>query len=169
MRFFTPSLLILGAFIIGGVIFKATAPTSCNGIMANDSVFVLTGDARRIPFAMHQMNQYPNTNLYIIGAGAEYVPTNIRHVSVESDSKSTYQNALAIKKIATESNLHRIVLVTTVDHINRAMRLVRDELPNVIVIACPVQLHGMPAPKRLERWATEYVKYIVTLLGIKES
>jgi hypothetical protein len=30
-------------------------------------------------------------------------------------------------------------------------------------------LAGMPVGKRLERWTTEYIKYIVTMIGIKES
>ena len=170
MKFLTPSFLLLGIFVIGGMVFKSSAPRGCGEIMPDDTIFVLTGDARRIPFAMRTLQQYPDTDVYIIGAGAE---TNIfdstRPVTVESESKSTYQNALAIKKIVEKTGLDRIVIITTEDHINRASYLIRHELPSTEIVTCPATLYGMPATRRLERWTTEYIKYIVTMFGIKEG
>lgn len=149
--------------------FKSMAPTRCATLLPYDSIFVLTGDARRIPFAMRQLRRYPSADLYIIGAGAQGSFAAAERVTVESDSKSTYQNALAIKKIADTQGLDRIVLVTTVDHFNRARYLIRQELPHIEITACPVPLAGMPVSRRVERWATEYIKYIGTLIGIRES
>ena len=169
MKILTPSLLILGAFVLGGIMFKTLAPNRCATIIPNDTIFVLTGDVRRIPFAMRQLNKHPGTNLYIIGAGAQGAIKNNQKVIIESNSKSTYQNALAIKKIADIQGLTRLVLVTTQDHLNRARYLIKHELPDTEIVACPVPLNGMPAPKRLERWTTEYVKYLATILGMKES
>lgn len=166
-RLITPSFICFSLFILGGMIFKLTAPIQCGTILPKDHIFVLTGDQRRIPFAMRKMRDFPDTNLYIIGAGAQGkidLPATI-----ESQSKSTYQNALAIKDIATRHNLTRLVIITTEDHINRAMYLIQNELPDTEIIACPATLAGMPPGKRLERWATEYIKYIVTMLDIKES
>ena len=68
-----------------------------------------------------------------------------------------------------KTGLDRIVIVTTEDHINRAEYLVRHELPETEIIMCPATLYGMPAARRLERWTTEYIKYIVTMFGIKEG
>lgn len=165
MKLIPTSFLLLGFFAMGFAVFKSTAPTRCATILPNDTIFVLTGDSRRIPFAMRKVRQYPNAKLYVIGAGGY---ENDRAI-VESDSKSTYQNARAIKKIADENGLNRLVLITTVDHFNRARLLIRGELPDVDIVACPVQLTGMDVPKRLERWITEYIKYAGTLIGIKES
>ena len=165
----TPSFVLLGCFVIGGMFFKSSTPRYCGQIYNNDSIFVLTGDERRIPFAIRKMHEYPNADLYIIGVGAPG-PLNLgRPAIIESTSKSTYQNALAIKKIVTDKNLKRIVIITTEDHINRAKYLIRSELPNTEIVACPATLIGMPPAKRLERWTTEYIKYIVTMFGIKES
>jgi uncharacterized SAM-binding protein YcdF (DUF218 family) len=168
MRFFTPSLLILSFFVLGGAIFKSTAPRNCATILPDDSIFVLTGDTRRIPFAVRQMRRYPKSHLYIIGAGASNVFKSDR-ITTESSSKSTYQNAMAIKKIADAQGLNRIVLITTVDHYNRAKYLIAEQLPNTEIVACPVSLLGMPVARRLERWTTEYIKYIGTMIGIRES
>jgi hypothetical protein len=52
---------------------------------------------------------------------------------------------------------------------NRTLYLLRTTLPDTDIIACPASLTGMPTPIRLKRWAVEYLKYIVTLCGIKES
>ncbi len=169
MKYLTPSLLLVLCFVFGGAIFKWSAPRSCADILKDDSIFVLTGDARRIPYAMKKLHEHPDADLYIIGAGAVISDTIAQRATIESESKSTYQNAIAIKNIATRTGLDRLVLVTTEDHINRALYLVRHELPDTEIVACPVRLTGMSAGKRLERWAVEYVKYIVTLLGIKES
>lgn len=160
-------LIVMMLFVLGGIIFKRSTPTECGEILPDDSIFVLTGDARRIPFAVKLMEKYPDTDLYIIGAGA----TTMTDVSatIESESQSTYQNATAIRQIVTSAGLDRIVLVTTEDHILRARHLIKSELPDIEIVVCPVRLTGTPAVKRLERWGTEYVKYIVTMLGIKES
>lgn len=169
-RLLRPSFLVFFIFVIGGMLFKSHTPHECDKITPYDSIFVLTGDERRIPFAMNKTRQFPETELYIIGAGAPkeniHAPT---HAIIETKSKSTYQNALAIKKIADKNKLDRIVIITTEDHTNRAKHLIQSELPHTQIITCPAPLIGMPAGKRLERWATEYIKYIVTLIGIKES
>ncbi len=170
MKFLTPSFVVLGMFVVGGMVFKSYAPRTCGEIMPDDSVFVLTGDVRRIPFAMRMVQQFPATDVYIIGAGAETAASDTPHpVMVESESKSTYQNAIAIRKIVETSGLERIVIVTTEDHMNRAEYLIRHELPTTEIVACPATLYGMPPARRVERWTTEYIKYLVTMIGIKEG
>lgn len=169
MRILRPSFLLFGAFVFGGVVFKLTSPNDCNFIMSNDSIFVLTGDFRRIPFAMQQMDKYPDSDLYIIGAAPDGGYEKTGRAVIESGSKSTYQNALAIREIAKKSGLDRLVLITTEDHMSRAKFLVQSELPRAQIVACPVRLSEMSPSRRLERWLIEYVKYLVTMLGIKES
>ena len=150
--------------------YKSATPRGCAEILPDDTVFVLTGDARRIPYAMHQTRALPDADVYIIGAGATGLDNIHERAQIESESKSTYQNAIAIRDIVKNTGLKRIVLVTTEDHMNRAYYLVRRELPNIDIALCPVPLTGMPAPKRLERWGTEYIKYIVTtVFRIKEG
>lgn len=169
MRFLTPSLLILTCFVIGGTVFKSMAPRTCGTILPDDTIFVLTGDMRRIPFAMRQLRKHPDTELYIIGAGERTSFDMSRRVMIESESKSTYQNALAIREIANRTGLDRIVLITTEDHMNRAKYLIQRELPYSEIVTCPVPLADMPVTKRLERWTVEYIKYIATMFGINEG
>lgn len=169
MKVFTPSFLILGFFVLGGMIFKLTSPLSCGPILPNDNIFVLTGDARRVPYALNQTKQYPMARIHIIGAGGHNFNTGKHHVTMETKSKSTYQNALAIERIVRQKHLKRIVVVTTEEHMKRATHLIRLETPDTELVTCSAPLTGMPASQRLQRWTVEYVKYLVTLFGIKEG
>ncbi|MBR3510610.1 MAG: YdcF family protein [Alphaproteobacteria bacterium] len=143
-------------------------PPRCGSLIENDNIFVLTGDTRRIPYALKKLDNIKYGKLYIIGAGANNI-INSPHTIIESASKSTYQNALAIKNIVQTNLLERIVIVTTEDHMNRALYLLRNEMPNIDIVACPASLTGMSTPARLKRWTIEYIKYIVTMFGIKEG
>ena len=169
MKLLNPSFILLGLFVLGGIVFKLSSPNHCADIMPDDSIFVLSGDARRVPFAIKQMKKYKYTDLYIIGAGANTSKVNRGYAIIESFSKSTYQNALAIKEIVQKSGLDRIVVITTEDHIHRAKYLIQSELPDTKIVMCPATLSEMTAARRLERWTIEYVKYIVTMFGIKEG
>lgn len=169
MKLLRPSFLLLGIFVLGGIVFKLTSPNDCDFILDNDSIFVLTGDFRRVPFAMRQIEKYPDADLYIIGAGLNPQYQNTERAIIESESKSTYQNALAIKGIVEKSGLDRIVIITTEDHIQRATFLVKSELPDTQIVSCPVTLHEMKPARRLERWLVEYVKFLITMVGIKEG
>lgn len=168
MKYIPLSLILIFCFIFGGLMFKSMTPPRCGSLMEKENIFVLTGDTRRIPYAMRKLQTLKYGQLYIIGAGATNIP-DIEHVYVESVSKSTYQNALAIKYIVQSENMNRIVVVTTEDHMNRALYLLRAEMPDIDIVACPASLTGMQTPSRLKRWTIEYIKYIVTMFGIKEG
>ena len=169
MKYIPASLVLIVCFVFGGIMFKSMTPLRCESLNQDDTIFVLTGDARRIPYALKKLDSLQYGNLYVIGAGTITAIPNHVHTNIESASKSTYQNAVAIKKIVHEKNLNRIVVVTTEDHMNRALYLLRETLPETDIIACPASLTGMPTPSRVKRWTVEYIKYIVTLFGIKES
>ena len=169
MKYIPVSLVLIFCFVFGGIMFKSMTPLRCETLQEDDNIFVLMGDARRIPYALKKLESLQYGNLYVIGAGAINAIPNHTHINVESVSKSTYQNTLAIKDIVKNKDLHRIVVVTTEDHMNRALYLLRTTLPETDIVACPASLTGMPAPSRVRRWTIEYIKYIVTMFGIKES
>lgn len=166
---FNPLLLPAAALVAGFVFFKM-AVQPCGDIAGNANIFVLTGDIRRIPFALKKLEHHPKRKLYIIGAGAPRFDTEFdSQIDVESTSKTTYENAVAIRHIVHKNMMGSIVVITTVDHMNRAMFLIKQQLPYIVVEGCPVPLSHMPAEKRLERWITEYVKFIGTFLGVSQK
>jgi hypothetical protein len=157
-----PALLFVGGFIA----FKMVTP-ECGLIPDDAQMFVLTGDARRIPFAIQKLENHPHRKLHVIGAGAPKLETEFSaRIEIENQSKSTYENAVAINHIARKKLLREIVVITTVDHINRAVFLIKKKAPYVKVIACGVPLTKMPATKQLNRWLEEYIKFLGTLIGI---
>lgn len=162
-----PSLIFFAAVVAGGLAFVAMTPNRCSDIAADSSIFVLTGDARRIPFAKKLLDGFPKRNLYIIGVGGGVSNHADNRIHFEVDSRNTYENAIAIKKIVADNNLFHIVVITTEDHMNRSFGLIKKELPNIAVTACPVPLTDMPVQMRIWRWGSEYFKYIGTLLGFK--
>lgn len=168
IKYIPISFLFICCFVFGGIMFKSVTPPRCESLMQNDTIFVLTGDERRIPYALKKLEDLQYGNLYIIGAGGHKI-TEREHVRIETQSKSTYQNSLAIKQIVEKNDLRRIVIITTEDHMNRSLYLLRNVLPETDIIPCPASLTGMPTPMRVRRWGLEYIKYIVTLFGIRES
>ncbi|MCL2331753.1 MAG: YdcF family protein [Proteobacteria bacterium] len=167
-----PSLLILAAVVAGGAAFRLSTPNTCAQLSADDEIFVLTGDVRRIPFAVKLLDGFPGRRLFIVGAGARtvsgLVPANLMpRIELESESKNTYENALAVREIVLARGFRRIAIITTEDHMNRAMLLVSRELPDTVILACPVALRNMPKGDRIARWTFEYFKYIGTLAGFK--
>jgi uncharacterized SAM-binding protein YcdF (DUF218 family) len=165
---FNPYILAAAIFVGGGVAFKLATPV-CGEIPDNAAMFVLTGDARRIPFAVKKLENYPKRRLYIIGAGTPALDTAFAgQIEIENKSKSTFENAVAIRHIVHKNFMTSITVITTEDHVNRAAFLIKRQIPYAKINACPVTLNGMPATKRLERWAAEYVKFIGTLFGLQQ-
>jgi uncharacterized SAM-binding protein YcdF (DUF218 family) len=166
---FNPYLLPVLLFAGGFAAFKLSAP-EC-GIIPDDAhIFVLTGDARRIPFALPMLDGHPRRRLYVIGAGTPTLDTKFAgQMEIENKSKSTFENAVAIRHIVRRELLSDITVITTGDHMNRAVLLIKRQAPMIRVNACPVPLSKMPAAKRLERWLEEYIKFIGTFLGINQK
>jgi uncharacterized SAM-binding protein YcdF (DUF218 family) len=174
LKLLRPSLLFLIAFIAGAVWFKMSAPKTCPTLGADAKIFVLTGDVRRIPFATKLLYDFPDRRLYIVGVGTHNFSPMIsdkirRQIDIEKDSKTTLENAIAIAEIVQAQGFKKIVLVTTADHMMRSELLIRRRLPDTKITPCPVQLNGMPAPRRLERWGLEYLKYLGTLVGLESK
>lgn len=163
---FNPYLLPIVIFVGGFVAFKMSVP-ECPAIPENAHIFVLTGDPRRIPFALEKLEKYPRRRLYIIGAGTPTFETEYQsQIEIESDSKTTHENATAIRRISQKRLLTEIVLITTEDHVNRSRFLIKKEVPYIKVKVCPVPLTKMQASKRLERWVEEYVKFLGSVVGL---
>jgi len=166
-----PYIFIPFLFIAFGVWFKSSAPSYCPWLSTSEQIFVLTGDARRIPFAMEKLDGFPARTLFVIGTVPDYmnhVPEQFRaQTRIEYHSRTTQENAIAIGQIVRENNLRRITIVTTEDHIPRAMMLMRRHAPNTEIIACPVPLSNMDAARQLDRWLNEYIKWLGTSIGIE--
>ena len=86
---------------------------------------------------------------------------------VENNSFSTYENAVACRKIIEERNFHQVVLVTEASHLPRAVRCFRAQGIDVIPSGCqyrsshlvaqlPAALPGLDAAKMVQRSCHEW-------------
>ena len=116
IKYIPVSLLFICCFVFGGIMFKSVTPPRCESLLQDDSIFVLTGDERRIPYAIKKLDDLQYGNLYIIGAGAKNI-TDREHVSIESQSKSTYQNSLAIKSVISPPRIDVVAATGSVDRL----------------------------------------------------
>ena len=164
-----PYILLPLLFVAGGIWFRQGAPRTCPHLSEAEHIFVLTGDARRIPFAKRLLEDNPYRKLHIIGVGGDVpIAADLRgQVSTESASRTTHENALAIRAITDLYGIRRFAIVTTEDHMPRAMLLAERHVPGAIIIPCPVPLRNMDASRRLNRWFDEYLKFISTLIGVE--
>jgi uncharacterized SAM-binding protein YcdF (DUF218 family) len=173
-KLLTPSLILLLILGGGAVVFKLETPNRCAYVRGDDTLFVLTGDVRRIPYAMKLLEHHPNRRLQIVGVGgheyASMIPEKFRHrVGIETESRSTYENSVAVRKIVRSAGMNRVVIVTTEDHMNRSLLLIKRQLPRTAIIPCPVRLQKMSPEQRLARWGLEYLKYVATIFGLERK
>jgi len=163
----SPYLLPLTLFAGGFLWFWTASTPACPTLATDAKIFVLTGDARRIPFALDKLSEHPGRQLYIIGVGGPTLDVRYQHkTEIENESRSTYENAVAIRHIVRRDNLRSIVIITTEDHMNRSLFFIRGQLPQTELIPCPVPLSNMVASRQLERWIEEYIKFIGALVGL---
>jgi uncharacterized SAM-binding protein YcdF (DUF218 family) len=88
-------------------------------------------------------------------------------VIVENNSFSTYENAIACRKIIEEKNFRQVVLVTDASHMPRAVRCFRAQGIDVVASGCqyrsshlvaqlPAALPGIDAAKMVQRSCHEW-------------
>ena len=65
MKYIPISLVLIFCFVFGGIMFKSVTPPRCGSLIENDNIFVLTGDIRRIPYALQKLEHLHYGKLYI--------------------------------------------------------------------------------------------------------
>lgn len=143
----------------------------------NDLTVVLAGGRGRIKQALELVAQGRSKKLVIIGAGAaleEIIPQREWPVGVakdlvqiETESNSTFQNALKIRDFVLSQHLREVTVVTSFYHVLRTRLILRRVLPrwtNVSVVG--VQTANYKAegfwihPLSLRLSAEETLKYV---------
>lgn len=161
------SLLILVVFI--GLLVFLTAVPECRNV-SSKNIVVVTGAAERIPRALEIMRLNPDARLLISGAGSHQLrlPPDMK-IEIETTSKTTFENSLAIKSWVLENGFNDIALITSDYHMWRTMLLTRRQLPFTKIETCAVSPDGLTRRKRLELWMKEFGKYFMTIFGINEK
>ncbi|MDR0319573.1 MAG: YdcF family protein [Rickettsiales bacterium] len=165
---FRPSSLIVLIIVILGVVFVHAVP-ECRAVRSKNIV-VVTGDKTRIPKAIEIAEIRGDSRLFISGAGSHdlKLPKNMK-IEIETESKTTYENSIAIRDWVLRHGFDDIALITSDYHMWRTLLLVRRQLPFTKVEVCPVESPGMTRRRKLELWITEFGKYIMTMVGVNDK
>ncbi|MFC4167862.1 YdcF family protein [Teichococcus aestuarii] len=166
-----PALLLLGglALFAGQSRARPEAP-----LATTDGIAVLTGGPQRVDAGLHLLAEGRARWLIISGAGRDATleelaqragldPTPLAgRVTMGRAATSTRGNGLEVAEWARARQIGSLRVVTAAFHMPRALLELRRTLPEVTLVAHPVQAAG-PRPGLLLR---EYGKLIGAMLGL---
>ncbi|MBI4403732.1 MAG: YdcF family protein [Deltaproteobacteria bacterium] len=118
----------------------------------SEAIVVLTGDRGRIPRALELLRRTHTRLLIVSGAKkgaklsdiiniqgrAENIQQIWGKIVLESQSASTFENAVHTGPILSRYGVRRIVLVTSEYHLPRALKIFHEVLPELEIIGYPV-------------------------------
>lgn len=166
--------LILVGYLFVSFIYSDSSKR--NEVMLLDAIVVLTGGTGRIEAGASLLSEGRAPVLILSGVNKEsdlksiFFKVNIAldtsRIIIEAGAKSTYENAVEVRKILREKGLKDIILVTSNYHIKRALYIFRKVLPEEVMI----YPYPVPSPNFDEkRWwrsatsirivTTEFIKF----------
>ena len=180
LALYISSLLIF--FLIYGFItfLKKIQYNQENFNYQTDGIAVLTGGKGRISLGLELFNKNKNIRLIISGVDKKVsdksiIPNDLKNkssITIDKDSKSTYQNAKIINKWASKYKIQNVSIITSYYHMPRSMILMQSLSPSINFYAYPVE-------KKISNKTTfrdsilyyfflmeEYIKYLVSHLII---
>lgn len=181
MRRVILSIAILGiAWAIGLIVFVATLPDSeGDAAVKADGIVVYTGlGGARVATAMALMGDGAGSRLLISGVNPEISRDELAKlwpgeiaafdccVDLGLEARSTEGNALEVRDWARDHGFGSLILVTSDYHMPRALLETRAKLPDIAIIAHPVEsglLGANGKPETVDAWrklALEYTKFL---------
>ncbi|MDR0448922.1 MAG: YdcF family protein [Rickettsiales bacterium] len=160
-----PSSLLVLVVMILALVFVHSVP-ECRSVKSKN-IAVVTGDKTRIPRAFEIAKETPGARVLISGAGSNdlKLPAGMK-IEIETKSKTTYENSLAIRDWVLKNGFDDIAIITSDYHMWRTMLLLRRQLPFTKIEACAVESQGLTKRHRMELWIREFGKYVMTMVGI---
>ena len=147
LALYISSLFIL--FLIYGFVtfLKKIQYDQVNFNSQTDGIAVLTGGKGRISLGLELFNKNNNLRLIISGVDKKVsdksiIPNDLKNksfITVDKDSKSTYQNAQIINKWASKYKLQNISIITSYYHMPRSLMLIQSLSPSIKFYAYPVK------------------------------
>ena len=147
LALYISSLFIL--FLIYGFVtfLKKIQYDQVNFNSQTDGIAVLTGGKGRISLGLELFNKNNNLRLIISGVDKKVsdksiIPNDLKNksfITIDKDSKSTYQNAHIINKWASKYKLQNITIITSYYHTPRSLILIQSLSPSINFYAYPVE------------------------------
>ena len=167
-------------YVAGFLLFVATLPARPTQTLKADGIVALTGGDARLDAAVALLEGGTGKRLLISGVNKSSTKDELRRLSnggrrfdcctdLDYAAEDTYGNA---EETAAWAALHRfrsLIVVTAGYHMPRSLRLFHSLMPNVKLIAYPVEPAGVDMaawwhPGTLHLLHNEYLKYVASLV-----
>jgi uncharacterized SAM-binding protein YcdF (DUF218 family) len=158
-----------------------------------NNIVILTGGSNRIKDGLKIINNFnksdlKNIKLLISGTGKGFTKLSVNNIlskkndfysfikcciKLDSKSKNTYSNAIQTKVWVNKNKINQFVLITSNYHMPRALLELKEQMPNINIIAYPIY----PTKHEIKKWIysfetfslvlAEYSKFQLAKLRIK--
>ncbi len=173
-------LALLG-YGLSFVLFVANLPTAPSTLPQADGIVTLTGGNERLDTAVALLERGVGKRLLISGVAAETTKETVGKMSeggprfaccadIGYAAEDTHGNAGESAAWTREHHFNSLVIVTGRYHMPRTMKEFSAFLPDVTLIAYPVEQSRIPLdgwwmhPKTAQLLHREYVKYLASLV-----
>jgi uncharacterized SAM-binding protein YcdF (DUF218 family) len=171
---------LLVVYVAGFLLFVTTLPTRPQAPLTADGIVALTGGDARLDAAVALLEGGTGRRLLISGVNKESSKAEIKRVSdggrrfdccadIGYAAEDTYGNAEEAAAWTAQHNFRSLIVVTASYHMPRSLRLFHSLMPNVKLIAYPVEPAGIDMaawwhPGTLHLLHNEYLKYVASFV-----
>jgi len=179
--FLTVIFLAAIAYALGFVLFVSNLPTAPESLPKADGIVALTGGGERLDAAVALLENGVGKRLLISGVSQETSKETLGKMSdggprfaccadIGYAAEDTHGNAAETANWVHQNHFGSLVIVTGRYHMPRAMQEFSSVLPDVTLIAFPVNQSGVDLggwwrhPRTIQLLHREYVKYLASLV-----
>jgi uncharacterized SAM-binding protein YcdF (DUF218 family) len=169
------------AYVLGFVVFVSNLPTAPENLPSADGIVALTGGGERLDAAVALFERGVGKRLLISGVSQETSKETLGKMAeggprfaccadIGYAAEDTHGNAAETANWARQNHFASLVIVTGRYHMPRAMQEFSSVLPDVTLIAFPVDQSGVDLggwwrhPRTIQLLNREYSKYLASLV-----
>lgn len=174
-------LLALLGYGLGFVLFVSSLPNTPASVPKADGIVALTGGDERLDTAVSLFEHGVGKRLLVSGVSQETTKETVGKMSdggarfrccadIGYTAEDTHGNAEEAAAWTRENHFHSLVIVTGRYHMPRTMKEFSSVLPDVALVAYPVDQSRIDLggwwrhPRTMGLLHREYVKYLATLV-----
>jgi len=179
--FLSVIFLALLGYGLGFVLFVSSLPNTPASMPKADGIVALTGGGERLDTAVSLLEHGVGKRLLVSGVSQETTKETVGKMSeggarfrccadIGYAAEDTHGNAEEAAAWTRENHFHSLVIVTGRYHMPRTMKEFSAVLPNVSLVAYPVEQARIDLggwwrhPRTVGLLHREYVKYLATLV-----
>ncbi|HXC57066.1 MAG TPA: YdcF family protein [Rhizomicrobium sp.] len=167
-------------YVAGFLLFVGTLPTRPTQRLKADGIVALTGGDARVDAAVALLEGGTAKRLLISGANKASTKDELKRLAsggrrfeccadIGYAAEDTYGNAEEAAAWAAQHRFHSLIVVTASYHMPRSIRLFHALMPDVKLIAYPVEPAGVDMaawwhPGTLHLLHNEYLKYVASFV-----